>query len=275
MHANDVQRLNLELMRPAATVEAPATVTVTRTRTWPWDIETELPTVRLVERSGQRLSDVEARQTDTASGGVVVFTPPLTVAGAESSVIPPLVAWLSCATRSRTWARILSHAPSSRFLPQLAQPAKIAFTIETRWHWGWIAVWALLGVGTGWLLRTKIAKSVEVRNQRLQALRLEQLPDEERLLHQDYRFRQKLDDLRVGLQRLRSDRSRWGNAGEIKKIMDEIPVGLQAARTDLAERRTEVGRQLDALRDLTASRWTLPAAHHRPQQSAGSGGEGR
>jgi hypothetical protein len=266
-HGEAVQRLALQLERRPATLDVPATVTVIRTRVLPFrtrllpfrDVREKLPTVRLVERSRQRVTGLVARQLDSATGGVVVQEPPLRIGGEEASAIEPHgaaeLAYEIDDPGSGDEARTLEL-----IAPQLAQPVTIAFSIRTRWHSGWIAFWAAIGLAAGFLVRTGAAGYVEVRRQRLAALRLEQRLEDERRRHRDAAFRGELGRLLHRLRELRGGGSRWRKQAEIKEVVDEVLPALDSALADLARRRTAVAALLDALRELSASSWSVPAA---------------
>lgn len=257
-----VQHLELHLVRPFATLEAPTAFTVERTLILPWWRKERTPPLRVVERSGALVAGASVRQIDSTEARFVFgpkpFVPNDAPAGASATdVIQPngsvdVVYSLNGRFPLGTSARTIEISA-----PQLQSPARVVLQVRSRRHPAWIAVVVALGLVTGWLLRTALQRWGELGRARLQALDLLDRLRQHHKDHYDAEFRETVFGLITRVDALRKSPD-WRDGTQIASTVKDVGEELNSALKILGERRDEAGKQLASLMELVDTRWSVP-----------------
>jgi hypothetical protein len=257
-----VQHLELQLIRPFATLEGPTTFIVERTLIFPWWTKERTPPLRVVERSGALVAGASVRQVDAAAAGFVFGPRPFTPSGAPagalaSNVIQPNGSVDIAYSLNGTFPLGTSTRTIEISAPQLQSPTKITLQVRSRRHPAWIAVAVGLGLIAGWLLRTALQRWGELGRARLQALDLLDHLGQEGRDHQDAEFRTTVSGLMARVEALRKGPD-WRDGTQIATTVKEVGQELKSALTSLGERREAASTQLAAAIELVETRWSLP-----------------
>lgn len=257
-----VQHLELQFLRPFATLEGPTTFIVDRTLIFPWWTKERTPPLRVVERSGALVSGASVRQVDAATARFVFGPRPFTPSDAPASVPASNVIQPNGSVD-------VAYSLNGRFplgtatrtieisAPQLQSPTKLVLQVRSRRHPAWIAVVVGLGLIAGWLLRTALQRWGELGRARLQALDLLDRLGQEDRDHQDAEFRKKLSELIARVEALRKGPD-WRDGTKIATTVKEVSQDLNSALTRLGEGREVASAQLAAAIELVETRWSLP-----------------
>ncbi|AKI98666.1 hypothetical protein ATI61_10663 [Archangium gephyra] len=137
--------------------------------------------------------------------------------------------------------------------PQLQTPLTVTYEVRTRRTVLWVPILLLLGLLTGYLLRTWLKYQVELNEKRVAAESLRLKLEEERRLRPDPLYLASLAEVDAPLAQLQTL--------DVKGLSEQLPQAEQkfeAARAEFNKRQAETQARLTEAEQLLSIAWSLP-----------------
>ncbi|HEX5751181.1 MAG TPA: hypothetical protein VFZ09_33465 [Archangium sp.] len=137
--------------------------------------------------------------------------------------------------------------------PQLQTPLTVTYEVRTRRTVLWVPLLLVLGLLTGYLLRTWLKYQVELNEKRVEAEALRLKLDEERRLRPDPLYLKSLEEVGAPLAQLRTL--------DVKGLSEQLPQveqQFEAARAEFDRRQAETEARLTEAEQLLSIAWSLP-----------------
>ena len=249
------ERLELQIVLPAAKLGLPDKLVVGRTVNWPLETTSvNEPLVAREESGATRISALEVSRVASSSAGLPVsvgITPgqaPVAIGAAGQAPIPYTV---------NSTFPLGTVAGKLRFsAPELTSPVLLDYEIRTRLSSAYIPVVIGLGFLLGWLVRKHLVQLIQLGEARGAATRVLSPVDAMLAERPDATFRQAIQPTREQLvTALKGD-----DPQAITTAATELDKAWRAAITEFGQRQAAALTALDELRALAAPPLPLPRA---------------
>ncbi len=264
-------RLKIQLIRPAATLDAIPKLIINRTYWFigrKYDTNPDLLVAETSKRSGITISGIRPLSNSSIgtvpSGGRLDFTLsklPEIKAGNQVKIDYTLNDGFALGTVTGTM---------KIDAPQLANPVSFDYEVRSRVHWIYIGITIALGLFISYLVKVRLQQTIEFDQAHFDAQKLVDRITQEEGRHADPAFagayRTQLNDLRT---RMNED-----NAADINAAKLTLDAAWHIALQDLAKRHQDQLDALARLRDVTNYDWLVPpdvsqsVIHARDAQAA-------
>lgn len=147
--------------------------------------------------------------------------------------------------------------------PQLQTPLTVTYEVRTRRTLLWVPLLLLLGLLTGYFLRTWLKYQVELNEKRMAAEALRMRLEQERRLRPDPLYLASLARVDEPLAQLQTM--------DVKALSEQLPKAEQqfeAARAEFDKREAETRARLAEAEQLLSTPWSLPPATQEPLAKA-------
>lgn len=248
-------RLKIELIRPAATVEAIPKLIIDRTY---WFIACEAdshPDLRVAEtskKSGITISGVRPLSNSSIGtepiGGTLDFAlerQPEIKAGDQVNLDYKLKGGFELGTATGTM---------KIDAPQLATPVSFDFEVRSRVHWIYIGITIAVGLFISYLVKVKLQQTIEFDQAHLDAQKLVERINQEAGRHADPDFAAAYQNELTALMEVMNGDS----AADINTAKLALDTAWHAALQTFAKRHQDQLDALDKLRDVTNYDWLVP-----------------
>lgn len=249
--ASPPQKLTLQIIRPAATVQAPMSATIKRVVGNPFGEDTTLETPIILHETGGRsavrslTAKIEPPQHDgeTTTAMVALQIPDISAAGDSKG------------TFSYDGKFPLGTATTKAVItsPQLVAPVSIDIQIKTRRHLAYLFGAIVAGLALGYVIRVALANSIAKREVRLQALALVRRMKAEASRRKDATFVTRVSNAANALES-----AIGGKAAAITLAVATADTELRTSLEDLNQRKIAVVGDIDALTTDVSTPWQLP-----------------
>ncbi len=253
------QFLNLQVLVPEARLRAQATPLVERVIGLFNGVEDTPGLFTLSETSGRsRVTNLSLQPVTAATSGDTTLTGylrfdtapgtppvPVVIPPGGSANIPYSVSGDFPVGTAKGTVELLS--------PQLQTPLTVTYEVRTRRTVLWVPLLLVLGLLTGYLLRTWLKYQVELNEKRVAAESLRQKLEEERRLRPDPLYLASLAEVDAPLAQLRTL--------DVKGLAEQLPKAEQkfeAARAEFDKRQAETQARLAEAEQLLSIAWSLP-----------------
>jgi hypothetical protein len=264
------QSLDIQIARPAAKLKSQPTFIIERVLS-PFSAPdlSDLSTTLGEDGGLTRVTDIKAEARDFFGGeGQVIGgkikcpSPPAVIAPGGSAELKYELSGDFPIGTSRGTVEIRS--------PQLAEALPIAFEVRTRRARWLILVIIVMGLLTGYLLRTLLQQRIKLGETRLRGIDLRDRMRLERKRRPDETFQNRLD---AAVDKLASALDA-GDADKLAKAIDDADVELRAGLKHFEDRRNKAQENLDSFEKVVKTRWDIPGAVSEAVAAAGMRVEG-
>ncbi|WPB77361.1 hypothetical protein KYC5002_51325 [Archangium violaceum] len=265
------QFLKLQVLVPEARLRAQATPLVERVIGLLNGVEDTPGLFTLSETSGRsRVTNLSIQPVTAATSGDTTLTGNLRFDTAPGTppvpvVIPPGGSADIRYTVSGDFPVGTAKGTVELLSPQLQTPLTVTYEVRTRRTVLWVPLLLVLGLLTGYLLRTWLKYQVELNEKRVAAEALRLKLEEERRLRPDPLYLASLAEVDAPLAQLQTL--------DVKGLSEQLPQveqRFEAARAEFDKRQTEARARLAEAEQLLSVAWSLPPS---TQEAMGRGRE--
>jgi hypothetical protein len=249
------QTLKVEIILPAATLQAPSPLVIEQVRPFLFNLDSPEPqNLDLAEASMKklRLTNVNVRQTYIAGGESKATGE--RVEFASVAEVTPTKTGSSEITLKGDFPLGTTKGSALITAPQLANPVPLGFEVRARRPRSAIITVIIFGLLAGFATRVWAKRRLELNEARLKAIDAAKTLEAELARRPDQPFNERL---REPKERLRTAIQR-ATVAELNESIAAANVLLKEALADLDARRTTARADLQALKELAGNRAHLP-----------------